>query len=230
MCQVDEKGPLGPAQALCCIFTAIWALPRERYQVVEGKTPEITVPQARKLLDSIATSQVVGLRDRALIAVMIYTTARGGAVAKLRRRDFYFIEEQWSLRFHEKGGKSREIPVRHDLQGYLWEYLEAAGLRDAPKDSPLFRTAIRKEKRLTKKALTTNDVYRMVKRRMRDVGLPPELSGHSFRVAGITDLLSQGVSLEDVQHLAGHADPRTTRLYDRRRRRVTRNIVERISV
>ena len=70
----------------------------------------------------------------------------------------------------------------------------------------------------------------MLKRRMRDVGLPPELSGHSLRVAGITDLLSQGVPMEDVQYLAGHADPRTTRLYDRRRRRVTQNIVERISV
>ena len=202
----------------------------ERYQVVEGKTPEITVPQARKLLESIGTSHVVGLRDRAVIATMIYTTARGGAVAKLRRRDFYFVGEQWSLRFHEKGGKSREIPVRHDLQGYLSEYLDAAALRDAPKDSPLFRTAVRKEKRLTQTALTTNDVYRMIKRRMSDVGLPPELSSHSLRVAGITDLLSQGVPMEDVQYLAGHADPRTTRLYDRRRRRVTQNIVERISV
>jgi site-specific recombinase XerD len=46
----------------------------------------------------------------------------------------------------------------------------------------------------------------------------------------VTDLLGQGVPLEDVQHLAGHADPRTTRLYDRRQRRVTRNIVERISL
>ncbi len=54
-------------------------------------------------------------------------------MAKLRRRDFYFVGEQWSLRFHEKGGKSREIPVRHDLQAYLSEYLAAAGLRGAPK-------------------------------------------------------------------------------------------------
>ena len=50
------------------------------------------------------------------------------------------------------------------------------------------------------------------------------------RVATVTDLLEQNVPLEDVQHLAGHADPRTTRLYDRRRRKVTRNIVERISI
>jgi site-specific recombinase XerD len=78
--------------------------------------------------------------------------------------------------------------------------------------------------------MTANDMSRMVKRRLRDAGLPLHLSPHSFRVATITDLLSQGVPLEDVQLLAGHADPRTTRLYDRRNRQVTRNIVERISI
>jgi integrase/recombinase XerD len=60
--------------------------------------------------------------------------------------------------------------------------------------------------------------------------MPSRLSPHSFRVATITDVLAQGVPLENVQQLAGHADPRTTRLYDRRQRRVTRNIVERISI
>lgn len=70
----------------------------------------------------------------------------------------------------------------------------------------------------------------MMKRRLRDASLPSELSPHSFRVAVITDLLTQGVPLEDVQRLAGHADPRTTRLYDRRHRKVTRNIVERLSI
>ena len=87
----------------------------ERYQVVEGKTPEITVAQARKLLASIKTTTVVGLRDRAIIAILIYTAARAGAVAALRRGNFYHAGEQWMLHFEEKGGKSREIPVRHDL-------------------------------------------------------------------------------------------------------------------
>ena len=78
--------------------------------------------------------------------------------------------------------------------------------------------------------MTAGDVGRMVKRRMRDAELPSRLTAHSIRVATITDLLQQGVPLAEVQHLAGHADPRTTRLYDRRQRRVTRNIVERISI
>lgn len=201
-----------------------------RLQVVEGKTPEITVPQARKLMRSIDTSHVVGLRDRAIIAIMIYTAARVGAVATLRRSDFYDLGDQHCLRFSEKGGKSREIPVRHDLQRFIGDYLSAGGIEYADKSTPLFRTTVRKSRKLTQNAMTAGDMARMVKRRMRDAGLPTRLSPHSFRVATITDLLSQGVPLEDVQNLAGHADPRTTRLYDRRKRAITRNIVERISI
>jgi integrase/recombinase XerD len=74
------------------------------------------------------------------------------------------------------------------------------------------------------------DICRMTKRRLKDAGLSVRLSPHSFRGTTITDLLEQGVALEDVQRLAGHADPRTTRLSDRRDKKITRNIVERISI
>jgi site-specific recombinase XerD len=202
----------------------------ERLQVVEGKTPEITVRQARNLMRSIDRIHVVGHRDHAIIAIMIYTAARVGAVAALRRGDFYDIGDQYCLRFTEKRGKSREIPVRHDLQQFIKAYLESGGLDYSDKSTPLFRTTIRRTKRLTQNGMTAGDMARMVKRRISDAGLPSRLSPHSFRVTTITDLLNQGVPLEDVQNLAGHADPRTTRLYDRRGCKVTRNIVERISV
>ena len=70
----------------------------------------------------------------------------------------------------------------------------------------------------------------MAKRRMKNAGLPLRLSPHSFRATTFTALLEHGVPLEDVQHLAGHSDPGTTRLYDRPQRKVARNAVERISV
>src|SRR5208283_2307546 len=79
-------------------------------------------------------------------------------------------------------------------------------------------------------AMTSKRICEPVKRRLKDAGLPSRLSPRFFRVTAITDLLTQGVPLEDVQYLAGHAEPRTTGLYDRRQKKVTRNIVERISV
>jgi site-specific recombinase XerD len=200
-----------------------------KLKVVEGKTMALSVKQARELLGSIDTGGVVGLRDRAVVAVMMYTAARVGAVAKLRGVDYYTDGTQWVFRFDEKGGKVRDIPCRHDVEGYLREYMEAVG--DIGDDAPLFRTADRRTKALTKNGMTANDILRMVKRRFKEAGLPArQLVCHSFRATTITDLLEQGVSLEDAQYLAGHADPRTTRLYDRRKRQVTRNIVERISI
>jgi integrase/recombinase XerD len=104
------------------------------------------------------------------------------------------------------------------------------GIRTAPKDAPLFRAAIRKRGKLSTSPIHVNDICRMMKRRLKDAGLPEHLSPHSFRVTTITDLLEQGVPLEDMQRLAGHSDPRTARLYDRRDQKITRNIVERISI
>jgi site-specific recombinase XerD len=171
----------------------------ERLQVIEGKTPEITIPQARKLMNSIGVSSVVGLRDRAIIGLLIYTAARVGAVAKLRCADFYDTGDQYCLRFWEKGGKSREIPVRHDLQQYIRDYQFAGGLEHSDKSASLFRTTVRRTKQLTQNGMTAGDMGRMIKRRIRDADLPSRLSPHSFRVATITDLLSQGVPLDDGQ-------------------------------
>lgn len=201
-----------------------------REQVVEGKTPEITIEQARTLLASVNTSHAIGLRDRAILATLAYTACRAGAVAKLRVGDFQYDGTQYVLRFQEKGGKSREIPVRHDLERDIRAYLDAAGIASESKDRPLFRTTNGKTKRLGERPLSSKTICELVKRRLKDAGLPLRLSPHSFRVTAITDLLSQGVPLEDVQYLAGHAEPRTTGLYDRRQKKVTRNIVERISI
>ena len=118
----------------------------ERYSMVEGKTPEIQRKQAETLIKSIETTYVdkseirpdlVGLRDRAILAVLAYTAARVGAVAKLTFKSLRHDGTQYALRFSEKGGKSREIPVRADLQKIILAYVEAAGITDGP----LFRTA-----------------------------------------------------------------------------------------
>ena len=109
-----------------CMLNPAATVRTERYQVIEGRTPEITPDQARKLLKSIPMSHIVGQRDRVSIAVMIYTAARVGAVAKLRRKDLEHDGTQWCLRFEEKGGKSRLIPVRHDLEQLLLAYLKGA--------------------------------------------------------------------------------------------------------
>jgi integrase/recombinase XerD len=120
--------------------------------------------------------------------------------------------------------------VRQELQRDILAYLDAAGIKVENRERPLFRSTVRKTKQLTANAFSSKAICEMVKRRLKAAKLPERLSRHSFRVTAITDLLTQGVPLEDVQNLAGHRSPRTTELYDRRQKKVTRNIVERISI
>jgi site-specific recombinase XerD len=202
----------------------------ERYQAIEGKTPEISIEQARTLLKATAGPSPAERRDHAIIATLIYTAARAGAVAALRIKDFTWDGTQYKLRFLEKGGKSRLIPVRYNLQLDLLAYLDCFDWKSESADAPLFRSVAGRTGNLTTQPIRNVDICRIVKRRLRDAELPSHLSPHSFRVATVTDLLTQQVPLEDVQYLAGHSDPRTTRLYDRRQQQVTRNTVDRISI
>ena len=196
-----------------------------------GKTPAITVTQTRELLAGLDLSSNSGLRDRAVLGTLVYTGARAGAVAALRLRDLRDYGDHRALRMHEKRGKEREIPVRIDLDAWIAHYIAAAQLHDHSPDSPLFRVlAPASPTGFGDAGIRPSTLRTMLKRRLRAAGLPHILTVHSFRVMVISDLLTQGVPMEDVQHLAGHSDPSTTQLYDRRSRAVSRNIVERISV
>src|SRR4029077_996325 len=129
-----------------------------------------------RLLTSIDVLTKIGLRDRAVLAVLIYTAARVGAVAKLTLKSVNHDGSQYTLRFSEKGGKSREIPVRHDLELALLAYMEAAGTAEGP----LFRTAMGRTKILAMNEMTGIDICRMMKRRLTAAGLPGQYSPHSF--------------------------------------------------
>ncbi len=223
-----------PLNYLARELGADWVLIDERKASREAESRGLRVAGTLGILEEGGARKevvsVVGLRDRAILSTLAYTACRDGAIGKLRLQDFQHDGVQYVLRFQETGGKSREIPVRLELQRDILAYLEAAGIGADAKDRPLFRAAVGKTKQLTGNALTSKGICELVKRRLKAAGLLVRLSPHSFRVTAITDLLTQGVPLEDVQYLAGHSSPRTTELDDRRKKKVTRNIVERISI
>ena len=100
-----------------------------------GKTPVLQPAEARLLLDTIDTSTLPGLRDRALLGVMVYSFARVSAVVGMRVEDYYQQGKRWWLRLQEKGGKHHAVPVHHKAEAYL-----AAGGIAAEKDAPLWRS------------------------------------------------------------------------------------------
>jgi integrase/recombinase XerD len=177
-----------------------------KHVVKTGKTTVLDVEQARLLLDSIDTSTVVGLRDRALISVMTFAFARIGAVVAMRVEDYYPKGKRWWVRLHEKGGKRHEMPAHHNLEAYLDAYIEAAGIRDAGK-TLLFRSAVGRTGTLTEKPMHRVDAWRMIQRRARELGARVKIGCHTFRATGITAYLAAGGTLENAQAMAAHESP-----------------------
>src|SRR6266567_2279502 len=111
-----------------------------KHVVRKGKTPILEGDEARQLIESINVSTPVGLRDRALIALLIYTFARVSAAIGMNVEDYYVQGRRSWVRLHEKGGKQHEMPAHHLLETYIDEYIEATGIEN-DNSSPLFRTA-----------------------------------------------------------------------------------------
>jgi site-specific recombinase XerD len=210
-----------------------------KHVVRKGKTLVLSAEDARTLLDSIEiereekdgtkTPLVVGLRDRALIGVMVFSFARIGAVVGMRVEDYYQNGKRWWLRLHEKGGKFHEVPAHHNAEAYLDAYLEAAGIAGDGK-SPLFRSVVGRTGTLTDRALRRNNALDMVKRRATAAELSPRVCCHTFRATGITAYLEAGGTIEKAQQIAAHESPKTTKLYDRTSDQITLDEIERIAI
>ena len=182
-----------------------------RHSVSKGSTAVISSVEARELLDSMDTSSIVRLRDRALVAVMAFTFARVSAVVGLKVEDYYPQKKRWWLRLREKNGKVNEMPCHHKLEAYLDAYLSAAGLKEDRK-GPLFRAAIRRTGKLSARPLSRVGVWYMVQRRAGDASIETAMGCHTFRATGITDYLTNGGRIEVAQRMAGHSNSKTTGL------------------
>jgi site-specific recombinase XerD len=200
-----------------------------RHVVTCGQTPVLDPSEARALLDSIDTSTPAGLRDRALIGLMVYSFARIGAALGMAIEDVYTQNRRLWVRLREKGGKRHAMPCHHNLDEYLVAYLDGVSLRDDPK-GPLFRTIGRGTGKLTRTVLPQANAYAMIRRRAAAAGIATKLGNHSFRATGITAYLKNGGTLEKAAAMANHASTRTTQLYNRRRDEISLDEVERIVI
>jgi integrase/recombinase XerD len=213
-----------------------------KHSVKRGKTPVLTAKEARDLLDSIAIYEIdeetkqpdpakpilIGMRDRALIAVMVFSFARVNAALGMKVEDYYTEGRRAWFRLHEKGGKRHEVPANHHAENYVDAYIDAAGIAEQKK-SPLFRS-IDRHRTLTSRPLDARNALDMIKRRAKAIGLPETICNHTFRATGITAYRANGGSLEKAQDIANHASPKTTKLYDRTSDQITLDEVERIAI
>ena len=174
------------------------------HSVRRGKTPVLDPKEARALLDAIDVTTPAGLRDRALIGLMVYSFARIGAALAMRVEDVFVQNRRLWVRLHEKGGKQHEMPCHHNLEEYLTAYLDGCALREDQK-GPLFRTIARGTKRLSDTPLPQANAFEMVRRRAVAAEIETAIGNHSFRATGITAYLKNGGTLDTLSSWAPRA-------------------------
>lgn len=210
-------------------FNPATAVRGPKHVVKRGKTPVLAADEARAVLDAIDTRTRVGLRDRALIGLMVYTFARIGAATAMKVEDVFVQDRRLWVRLHEKGGKVAALPCHHNLETYLHAYLDGTGLGKDP-SAPLFPATIGGTDELSRNPLRGSKAYAMVQRRAKAAKVATKIGNHTFRATGITAYLKNGGTIEQAANIANHASTRTTQLYDRRSDDVNLDEIERILI
>ncbi len=182
----------------------------------EGSTLALSKAQAQTLLDTPNPETVGGLRDRAILSVGLQVGLRRAEIAALIVGDLHQNRGYDALRIVRKGNRKDALAIHPQAAQRIREYLLAAGNADdleGPMFRPLHNNGIQRDSR---RHMDPDAIDRVVRKYARRIGLDRGYSAHSMRATFITTALDNGASLEDVQRAAGHRDPSTTKLYDRR--------------
>jgi site-specific recombinase XerD len=152
--------------------------------VKTGKTPVLAPEEARTLIDSIEVTTIAGLRDRALIGLMVFSFARIGAALGMKVEDVFTQNRRLWVRLCEKGGKPHAMPCPPQSRNLPHRLHRGRGPRRGSQ-GPLFRTIGRDTGRLlTRTPLPQANAYAMVGRRAAAAGIATKLGNHSFRATG----------------------------------------------
>lgn len=182
----------------------------------EGSTAAFSKAQARRLLDAPPADTLAGVRDRAILATGLQVGLRRAEIAALRVGDLHQNRGFDALRVTRKGGRRETLAIHPQAAQRIRAYLEHAGHGGQP-DAPLFRPLRGNGKvRGPAPRMDPDAIDRVLRKHAAAIGLARGYSAHSMRATFITTALENGAALEDVQKAAGHRDPSTTKLYDRR--------------
>ena len=184
----------------------------------EGSTPALGEAQARRLLAAPPADTLKGVRDRAILATLLYHGIRREELCGLRVKDMQSREGVKHFRVKGKRDKIRYIPVNPAAQRLIDEYLSLSG-HGGDADGALFRPVKNNRTGELDRHLDPASLYRNVVRKYGlETGISAEVNGlflHSMRATAATDALSHDSDIAKVQEWLGHVNESTTRLYDR---------------
>ncbi len=192
----------------------------------DGKTVALTPEDCRRLLNAPSEETLIGLRDRALFAVLAFTGCRVGELTRLTVGSYKMTGYHRVLEIRGKGGKERRVPLHPEANAALERWLDVAGIRTET-SGPLFRPVATSRgngnQGFMLRPLTRRAVQKLVEKHAQRLKLDPNVTVHSLRVTALTTAREQGSDIIDLQDFAGHSDPRTTLMYIRNRDRLAQS-------
>jgi len=210
----------------------VYGVERPKESTNEGKTPALSIDQAKLLLDAPPENTLKGKRDRAILATLLYHGLRREELCSLRVKDLRMRQGIAHFEIYGKGDKIRFIPIHPKVIALIQEYLVATGLLPEggeiqhlssikKKTTPLFRPLKNNSTGNLEKSISPDAVYRhIVLRYAKEAGIHFDgLSPHALRATAATTALEKGSDIARVQDWLGHANVSTTRLYDKRQSR-----------
>lgn len=175
------------------------------------------------LIGSCDDGTVIGVRDAAVLALLFGAGLRRRSVAELELASL--DTQEMTVRFVGKGNKEHQVPLPHGTVDALNDWLDLRG--HAP--GPLFYPILKNGKICRDRQITDQAIYNIVKARAGKASVD-KCSPHDFRRTFITTVLDKTGDLAVAQDLAGHANPQTTKRYDRRGERAKRAAIDMLHV
>lgn len=175
-----------------------------------GKSPSLSKRQVRAMLDAPDTSNIQGLRDRALLHIYFYVGARCSEPTTLKVKDFGYDAEFPVLNLSIKGGKSNTVAINLECASAIREYLDQS---DHSRDPEAFIFQPVKNGK-PGHPMSREQLYRLFSRYARLAGIPSSAFPHMARATMITSAFEAGCAGEDIQRTVGHASITTTEGYN----------------
>ena len=181
----------------------------------ESRTQGLTIPQAQALLEAVDRSTLLGKRDYAILSLMLHLGLRRAEIAAIKIGDFGEARGYVTLTVKGKGSRRRTLPLKPEIVRAIEEYRCSSGRDFASPETPLFSPLWNNRTKELHRPLSTDEIWRIVKKYAKRAGIQKPISPHSLRHTAITLALDAGASYRQVQMMSGHADPKTVCRYGR---------------
>ena len=179
----------------------------------EGKTPALSSAQAKKLLNTPPENTLKGIRDRALLAILLYHGLRREELCRLKVKDIENRQGVPHLRVHGKRDRIRYVPIHPAALRLVDAYRAFDCLVEEP-ETPLFRPVKNNTSKILVKALSPDAIYKLVRSYALKADILLDIlniGAHAMRATAATNALEHAADITKVQELLGHSNISTTK-------------------